>query len=226
MPTKKKKKPAPVAYDIRVNVDRYGNFTYKANGKDASRLEPRLGDTVSWSARLRGKKTTLQVEFPGIAPFDGGSRVFRSDGKPTHPQKVALLPHYQGNLLFKYTVTISNGWYDDPIIGPVPIDPLDNQSIVPQIILLSANANGGLTITSPAMPLSKERPVAWQWDPHSAYTDEFVLTFNLPVVAGWPPMINSQARSIVLNLQVAGTDNYTINTVNTGLTAWSTLTIA
>jgi hypothetical protein len=226
MPTKKKKYEAlPVAYDIYVDVDRNGNFTYKANGKDASKLQPQLGDTISWSAKLRGKKTAFQVEFPSIAPFGVGSRVFRSAGKPTPPQTVALLPHYQGNLVFKYTVTVSNGWYDDPVIGPIPGDPLETGLLKAQIILLSADANGGLKITSPPMPLAKGL-VSWQWAPQSAYTDDFVLTFNVPVVPGWPPVTNSQAQSIVLNLQAAGTDSYTINTVNTGLTAPSTLTIA
>jgi hypothetical protein len=226
MPTKKNKRElVPVSYDIHVNVDRNGKFSYKANGKDASKLLPKLGDTVSWSAKLRGQKTAFQVEFPAIAPFGVDNRVFRSAGKPTPPQTVALLPHYQGNLVFKYTVTVSNGWYDDPIIGPIAGDPLDSQSVAAQTILLSADNNGGLTITSPAMPLAKGQ-VSWQWDPQSAYTDDFVLTFNMPVVPGWPPVTNSQARNIVLNLQAAGTDRYTITTVNTGLTAPGTLTIA
>jgi hypothetical protein len=226
MPIKKKKyKALPVAYDIHVNVDRNGNFTYKANGKDASKLPLQLGDTISWSAKLRGRKTAFQVEFPAIAPFGVGGRVFRSAGKPTPPQTVVLLPHYQGNLIFKYTVTVSNSWYDDPVIGPVSGDPLEGQGVKAQTILLSADNNGVLTITSPPMPLAKG-PVTWQWDPQSAYTDDFVLTFDKPVVTGWPPVTNSQAQTIVLNLQAVGTDRYTINTVNTGLTAPSSLTIA
>ena len=226
MLTKKKKyEVVPVAYKIQVNVDRNGNFTYKANGKGASKLPLQLGDTVSWSAKLHGRKTAFQVEFPAIAPFGVGGRVLRSAGKPTPPQTVVLLPHYQGNLVFKYTVTISNGWYDDPVIGPVAGDPLEGQAVIAQTILLSADKNGVLTITSPLMPLAKG-PVTWQWDSKSAYTDDFVLTFDKPVVTGWPPVTNSQAQTIVLNLQAAGTDKYTINTVNTGLTASSTLTIA
>jgi len=229
MPTKKKKtrKTEPVAYLIKVSVDRNGNFTYTANGKKgAENFRPKLGDTISWVVTLhRKKKTAFQVEFPGIAPFDGGVRTLRSASKPTAPQTVALLPHYQGNLIFKYTVTVSHGWYDDPVIGPVPADPVMNTALDDQVILLSADNKGNLTITPPAMPLSKG-PVVWQWDKNSAYTDDFVLTFKAPVPSGWPPVTNSQARTIALNLLTAGSDAYTINTVNTGLSASSTLAIS
>jgi hypothetical protein len=226
MTTKKKKKTVPVDYLIEVNVDRRGNFTYTANGqKGASKFQPHLGDTISWVAKLKKRKTDFQVEFPGIAPFAGGVRAFRSAGRPTSPQTVALLPHYRGNLIFKYTVTVSNGWYDDPVIGPVPADGL-LEGMNAQTILLSADNNGNLTIAAPPMPLP-EGPVAWQWDPHSAYTDDFVLTFKAPgVPAGWPPVTNSQDQTIVLNLQTPGNDQYTINTVNTGLSAGSTLQIS
>jgi hypothetical protein len=135
-----------------------------------------------------------------------------------------LLPHYQGNLVFKYIVTLANGWYDDPVITPVPADPLIGTTTSAQIILLSVDNTGNFTITPPVTPIVKGR-VAWQWDTNSAYTDDFVLTFAAKVPYGWPPATNSQAQIVVLNMQTPGTDGYTINTVNTGLSASSTLTI-
>jgi hypothetical protein len=217
MPIKPKKNKT---YEVKVSVDRNGKFTY-----NPSTVQPNPGDTISWSVTLRGGKTAFQVEFPCISPFAGGG-VFRSASNPTPKQTVDLLPNYKGNLVFKYAVTVSNGWSDDPVIGPVPADPHSAKAINTQVILLNVDGNGDLTITPPAQPLSTG-VVMWQWNPTCKHPDDFVLKFDQPGagVLGWPLSTNSHAQIIALNMKPAGSDGYTITTVNTGLSKSGTLTI-
>ncbi len=204
-------KPAPVSYLIEVNADILGNFTYTTSGKGASHLQPNVGDTVSWIATLGGFPTAFQIEFASFGPFGGKSRVQRSPGLPTPPATVALPPNYAGNLIFEYTVTLENGWSDDPDVEPVPsVGTMGGKVISPQEVLLSLDQNGGLVI-APTPANFMAGVVHWRWDQNQPVTDDFTLTFQNPP-NGWPKgPTQSQSEAIALNLP-AGSASYTIQT--------------
>ncbi len=205
----------PVHYLITVAADNNGNFTYTANGiPDASSLRPKNGDTISWSATLNNNAVAFQVAFPGFAPFQGGTGVVRSTSPATTPLTVNLPSFYNGNLVFKYTVAIANGWSDDPIVEPVPSDGIFTLGVNPQIITLSIEDNA-LVITPLDASSFTTGEVTWQWAAGSI-VDDFTLTFDDPP-DGWPLSATSQNGILALNLQVTGDSDYTIQTLHLGL---------
>jgi hypothetical protein len=219
---RKAAKSVPIAYHIRVNAEADGSFKYSADGiPDASSLRPHIGDTIKWTATLMGFPTSFQVEFPGFGPFGGVNQVVRSMFQTTDPLTVTVPSYYHGNLVFKYTVTIANGWSDDPDVEPVPSDGVATDAIT-QVISLSI-VGGNLTLDNPNASFS-EGEVAWKWA--QTPLDDFSITFDAPVPAGWPPQTDSQAQRITLNLQTAGSQFYTLQTLNLGLSVRGKLTIS
>lgn len=211
----KKAKRAPVAYDITVNADLNGNFSYSTPGmKDASSIRPANGDTITWLATLNGIPVPFQVEFPGFSPFGPGNRVVRSLFNRTNPMTVALPNFYRGNLVLKYTITLANGWSDDPDVEPVPSDALN--TAVSQVISLSIDNNtGNLVVDQPNASFVKGQ-VKWCWA--GTPQDDFTVTFSAPVPNGWPPQTASQSERIVLDLETAAAGaSYSIQTNNLGL---------
>lgn len=225
MATKQKKtKYTPKLYHVEVNVDSKGNFQYTANGVDAKTIRPRNTDKVSWSVKLGGIPVPFQVEFPGYGPFGIGNRVARSLFGATDPLTVSVPNYYHGNLVLKYTVTLPNGWSDDPDVVPVLSDGLDPLSLDTNVVLLSVDLQGNLVLNPPDASYAKGE-VAWKWagDPQ----DDFTLKFAAPVPAGWPPVTQSQSYRIALDLETPATaEKYTIETPNLGLSASGTLTIS
>jgi hypothetical protein len=224
-PAKKKKafKRVPVAYHIEVNVDYAGNFTYSAAGiPDASSIKLSNGDTLDWSAKLMGIPVPFQVEFPGFGPFGPGKRVIRSMFGATTPLTAALPSYYRGNLVFEYTVSIANGWSDDPDIETVPGSP-DNHDLATQTVSMSIY-NSTLALDKQDTPGFLKGLVKWDWA--GTPLDDFTLTFDaLGLPAGWPLSTDSQSEKLVLNLLTAGSQAYTIETLNLGLSVRGTLTI-
>jgi hypothetical protein len=223
--TKKGKapKPTPTAYHIRVDVDAAGNFKYTADGiPDASSIRPHNGDTLVWSAKFMDIPVPFQVDFPGFGPFGGMNQVVRSMFQTTKPLTVKVPSFYHGNLVFKYTVTIANGWSDDPDVEPVPADGLDATDV--QVVSLSIdNATGSLVLSNPNASFSKGG-MSWKWTP-PAY-DDFSITFDPQVPPGWPAETTSQAQKIALDLETAGSQTYTLQTLQLGLSAKGKLTVS
>jgi hypothetical protein len=221
--TKKGKAPkhTPTAYHIKVDVDAGGNFKYTADGiPDASSIRPRNGDTIVWSATFVGIPVPFQVDFPGFGPFGAVNQVVRSMFQTTKPLTVAVPSFYHGNLVFKYTVTIANGWSDDPDVEPVPADAFDADDT--QAISLSI-VNQSLVLSNADASFSKGG-VSWKWAPTPL--DDFSITFDSPVPPGWPAETNSQAQRIALDLETAGSQYYTLQTEQLGLSVRGKLTIS
>src|SRR6266496_4046149 len=99
MAKKKTAKHTPVLFPIEINVDTFGNFTYKANGADASSIRPHNGDKISWSARLGGIPIPFQVEFTGYSPFGFKTKAIRGLFGATDYHTVAMPNSYHGNLV-------------------------------------------------------------------------------------------------------------------------------
>jgi hypothetical protein len=214
------------AYLIHVNADVSGNFTYTVNGNPSDgRIQPNIGDTISWQATWMNLPTAFQIQFTTLGPFGGASRVQRSLFGPTSPATVALPPNYRGNLIFEYTVTLANGWSDDPDVEPVPHDGIAQDMNV-QCVLLSL-INGELVLTPSAADFSKG-VVNWRWDPGQNFKDAFTLTFTTPplVPKGWPQGAQSQSGEIALNLPASnGVVNYTIDTATLGVSGGGSITV-
>jgi hypothetical protein len=221
--SRKTKQHTPIAYVIDVSVGLDGTFRYSTPGfPDASSIRVCNGDTLSWSAKLGGAPVSFQVEFPGFNPVGVVGQVVRSIFPATKPLTVALPSIYHGNLVFPYTVTVANGWHDDPVVVPVPSDgfiQVDSE----RVISLSIDNTGNLVLDDPNASLSKGL-VTWQWAGKAL--DDFSLTFQTPP-AGWPSPTSSQSQQIALDLEKTGYSPYTIQTLNLGLaTNGATLTIS
>ncbi len=217
-----KTKRAPKAFLVEVTVGLDGSFTYSAPGiPDASTIRLINGDTISWFAKMLGIPVPFQVEFSGFNPFGAVGQVVRSPFGPTTPLTVALPSFYRGNLVFKYTVTAHNGWSDDPVVVPVPSDGLIN-TFGDQAISLSIDHTGSLVV-NPTPASFNKGIVTWEWAGQAL--DEFSLTFKTPP-SGWPGQTNSQSQEIALDLETAGTSDYTIQTLTLGLSTTGTLTIS
>jgi hypothetical protein len=213
----------PTAFHIQVSVDINGNFAYKADGiPDARSIRPHYGDTISWSVKLMGHPVPFQIEFPGFGPFGFLNRAIHSVGNPTDPIKVTLPASYHGNLVMKYTVSLSNGWSDDPEVVPRPSDGKETNALGNQVILLSVE-NNALVIDKPNASFAKGL-VTWQWK--DAPQDYFTLTFASPP-PGWPVGHQGPGTQIAFDLETPGTaQKYMIDTVHLGLSAQGQLTIS
>jgi hypothetical protein len=215
-------KPPLQAYLIEVSVDIDGNFTYLSNGQDALTLRPRVGDTISWSVKVLGVPVPFQVTFPDYGPFGIVQRVVRSMHGHSLPATVTVSPLYHGNLVFKYTVSVPNGWSDDPDVEPVISDGMDPNAQDQNVILLSI-VDGNLLLNSDnaSFPFGQ---ITWKWD--GTAQDDFTLTFHDAVPPNWPTVATSQLQRIALYLdKPAAHDGYTIELVNFDLSADGNLTI-
>lgn len=210
----KKKKRVPVDHLIEVNADIHGNFEYLVNGAaGGASIRPHVGDTISWKATLMHLPISFQVEFSGFGPFGPGNQVVRSLFQKTKPLTVTVPKYYHGNLVFKYTVTLGNGWSDDPDIVPVPSQLLGD---VAQVISLSIDNNTGMLLVDPSDAQFVKGEVSWEWA--GTPLDDFSVTFD-KTVSGWPPAASSEAKKITLDLETAGYSTYTIQTSNLGLSS-------
>ena len=218
----------PVNYLVQISVDKYGKFTYTLpNGSDASTITPSNLDTVQWSLKVKGRRQPFSIEFPDFGPFGIRHRIARSFGGPTEKLTVNVSPLYRGNLAMKYNVTLTNGWFDDPDVVPIPSDGLTLQILTVNPPILLSVDNTGLVISPPRVPIYAGI-VTWKWDDATdeSNRDDFDLKFD-PMVPGWPVTASSNGtQQIQLNLPAQpGNNPYTITTENLGLKAASTLTV-
>jgi hypothetical protein len=216
--------PPQVHWVVEVAVDKKGNFTYKANHDiNGETLHPNLGDTVSWSVRVNGKRKPFQIEFPGFSPFGFLTRIIRSSSKPTKPLTVTIPKHYQGNLVMNYRVTVPGAFSDDPDIVPPSSDGVPFGT-PPQVISLGTDDTGQLTLT-PENGTLNPGGISWEWA--GAPQDDFELTFETPP-AGWPKnTITSVNGVLVLSITApSANQGYKIVTVHSNLHADGVLTIS
>lgn len=209
---------SPTAWLIEVRVSQSGKFTYTAagSGSDATSLHPHIGDTVSWFVvKEPGIPTAFQIDFPPFNPFGFKNRSIRSNFHPTPPLKVSLPPNYHGDLVFKYTVSIDNGWSDDPDVEPELSGGSDHHVPPSVVLLVPHDDTATFTLVPDPTPPFPAGLVTWQWqgDP----PDEFTLSFNSPIPPGWPTTTQGPGVRIALNL-TAGSGSYTIETTGYGST--------
>jgi hypothetical protein len=235
-----KKKAA--TYPIVVDVSPKGNFAYEVEGNpnvDATFLPIKNGESVSWLVRHGRRKSHVpfQVEFGVFNPLAKKTNtVIRSRGERTPPAVVNLDKSFGGNLIFKYTISTLNGWWQDPDIVPVPSDGFDHgRRVVTGIMPTRAiNLSVGTDATGARIVVCSPNPkslgpglVLWQWDPNSPI-DDFVLSFGGH--DGYFPAgpINSVSQRVVLvfpKTTVTRQSDYQVVTRTEGLVGSGTLII-
>jgi hypothetical protein len=222
---KNSRKPQ-ATFPIRVDVDKEGNFHYTLpNNQLGSTIHPHNNQTVSWQVFVKGRPRPFSIAFSENSPF-GSQNYIRSFGKRTEPLPVAVSKYYRGNLCMEYSVSLDNGWTDDPDIVPNPSDSIDPDAVKNPDILLYLNDDGKLTVSNDNAVLDKG-VVTWIW---KGGTDlgKFTLTFD-PKVPHWPPSTDSQGHPNRIDLNLMDTDGvahaYTIQSENFGETNTCYLTI-
>jgi hypothetical protein len=234
-----KKKVA--TYPIVIDVSQKGNFTYHVEGNpsvDATFLPVNPKESVSWLVRHGRRKTPVpfQVEFGVFNPLASKKNtVIRSRGERTAPVVVDLDVNYAGNLIFKYTISTVNGWWQDPDIVPVPSDGFHGGKRVvtgampTRTITMSVgtDATGARIVECQPDPESLGPGlVLWQWGSNSP-VDDFVLSFDN--TAGYfPGPLRSVSQQVVANFPmttVTQQSPYHVLTQTEGLKGSGTLII-
>jgi hypothetical protein len=203
--------------DFRINVDvtATGTFIYTlADGTPADSLRVVAGDTVSWCVRLVGSLIPFQIQFPNNGPFGFDRRSLRSPAGWTDPMKVV-----KQNLKIpgcEYTVTLANGWHDDPDIVPVPEDGTFDAMEYDQVAVTVAYRS--LAVDPDHLPSKEGKTIRWLWKDAQ---DKIRLTFVNPP-DDWPPHIDSiregDNQAIYGNLTQYGSEvQYKIATLTVSL---------
>lgn len=217
------------AYRILIEVDpvtREFSYTNQLTGDDADGIVLVDDDLLVWLLDPSLPERTFQIDFGVLNPFQAGTPVSFRGSDFILSAAVDLPENYIPTRKFKYSVSLGNGWKDDPTCFVVPDPPGGGGHHISALGLSPAstcnitfNANETAISVDNAnlrSPLSGEStaPVLWQWDPNQDDTQPFTLTltFTGNAPAGYPqPLIQSDPESILLYLP-ACTANFTITT--------------
>lgn len=101
---------------------------------------------------------------------------------------------YSGNRILKYTVTLGNGWSDDPDIVPSPGDPvLGGQDFYPSGIITWVDPSTQKDIylnrtdmTADATDGGGTAAVSWSWQGGQPNMQPFSVQFTGSIPPGWP----------------------------------------
>jgi hypothetical protein len=214
----------PIKWQILIGMaGKSGTFTYldKATRKiNLQRLFPINGDTIEWTLDSPFKKQAFQISFSDLNPFDNGTPVsYRGNGGVLSPP-VNFLETFMGSKLCKYTVSLSNGWVDDPDVVPVPAD----AGLHPNIPLVTAACEIRWIVTNGAiagvelvpgtanMTSRIHQPVEWKWASGQQFeTEDFTVTFANPVPKDCAASNDSTELDLVLTPGAANT-TFTVST--------------
>src|ERR1017187_10024555 len=114
----------PTPWKILISADpKTGKLRYRdAKGNDLKRVFPSNGDTIQWKLDTGIQKQPFQISFSEVNPFNVGTSVsYRGNGTALS-DIVNFNDNFVGSKVCKYTVTLNNGWFDDPDVVPVPAD--------------------------------------------------------------------------------------------------------
>jgi len=184
---------------ILISLDAQRNFQYKDlfDGSEAHTLKLINGDILSWVLDAAIQPRSFQIDFDVVNPFHIGRAVSLRGLDYVVSPPVKFRATYQGNRHLKYTVTLGNGWQDDPDVVPVPEDATLGDLHVPtysHILWTTADETAiALDQTVLSVPASGTPPLAeliWSWRNDQIDIQPFSIEFApdagqlLP--AGWP----------------------------------------
>ena len=199
----------PKDFVIEIHVDRKRQFHYTdlETNTDASVLVLIDGDTVEWVLHGFIFPRTFQIDFGTANPFQLGRTVsLRGNDSIMAPPLNFPFKTYPHNRLMKYTVSLANGWSDDPDIVPAPGDPtLHGDRFLPasKIKWDDATTQVKIVLTQPDMTADATgnggyAQVTWSWQTDQPNPQPFSLQFSAPagqntVPAGWPSAAEDSA---------------------------------
>jgi hypothetical protein len=186
---------------IVISLDADNNFVYKDlfDGTDASSLVLIKGDRLAWTLDSSISPQNFQVDFDVVNPFMRGRPVsLRGNGSITAPPLDFPFDSYSGNRILKYTVTLGNGWFDDPDVVPSPGDPVaTGLEFHPKGVIawVDPNTQDAIMLTPPDMTADATdaggfAQVTWVWDKTQPNPQPFSLQFEPNIgpgiPSGWP----------------------------------------
>jgi hypothetical protein len=219
-------------YTILIQVDphtREFQYTDQNTNDDVDTIVLVNGDRVVWVLDPSIPERTFQIDFDTLNPFHVGTALSFRGSEFVVSQEVRLPTGYQHNASFKYSVSLGNGWFDDPrcLVVPEPPDP------PPSGVTLQALTKSPSTITynitwtdasetavtlAPATDqsvvaskTSLKATVLWQWNPSQLDNQPFTLRFTNPP-SGWPQGPISDSQQISLNLPAGAKTAFRIDT--------------
>jgi len=184
---------------ILIGVDDERNFYYTDlfDETDAHTLKLINGDMLAWVLDPSISPRTFQIDFGVVNPFHIGVPVSLRGIDYVVSPKVKFRNTYQGNRHLKYTVTLGNGWVDDPDVVPVPEDATLGGLITPPHCDIFWTTPDEIAIDIDPKDLSIQSggnpPLAemvWRWRSDQVDIQPFTLEFApdpgqlLP--SGWP----------------------------------------
>ncbi|MGO9259415.1 MAG: hypothetical protein ACLQU1_24335 [Bryobacteraceae bacterium] len=194
--------PKDRVIQISINAQNQFQYTNLSDGSDASVLVLIQGDHLTWVLAPVISPRTFQIDFDVVNPFQLGSPVsLRGRDSIKAPALNFPFNTYAGNRILKYSVSLGNGWTDDPDIVPSPGDPvLTGQLVQPNALItwvdpatqqqislnppnMTADATGGGGIAK----------VSWAWQGDQPNPEPFTLQFEKGIApgipSGWPTVL-------------------------------------
>src|ERR1700733_3097781 len=221
-------------YRILIQVDPYArvfNYIDQDTGNSAQTIVLTNRDRVVWVLDPSLPERTFQITFMALNPFQVGTAInFRgSDFVVSSP--VNLPVSYPKNPVFKYSVTLGNGWRDDPlcIFTPSVVPEPPDKKIKSFFTLPSASNTFSVfwtdfnqtaiilvpppssTVASSGAGANKRAQVYWQWDPSQPQPQTLTLAFQGSIPTGWPPTLNGPV--LTFSFPPGPMTNFTIYTL-------------
>jgi len=211
----------PRKFKILIGVNSNREFTYKElySGNDASSLTVVNGDQITWVLDLAIPERAFQLDFDIINPFQLFRTVSLRDHGHIAAETVNFPRGYVGNRQLKYSVTLGNGWHDDPVVVPVENDGgiRGALALASNVLIQWADLQYMNIVLNPASYTTSSGggniPITWNWNvgPNDP-TPPFSLLFTNPP-NGWPNTEQDSDPAITLSLP-AGSSPYTITTMS------------
>ena len=180
---------------IRIHVDRQHKFHYTDLFDDGADVAHRLklinGDRLAWVLDSSIVERTLQIDFGPINPFQNGVPISLRGIDYIVSREVNFPLSWGGMRILKYTVSLGNGWVDDPDVVPVPLDQAftaQDHSDQCWISWKDPSTEVAIQLDSAVMSVASTDPngETWQWGPGQTDTRPFTLEFLGTIPTGWP----------------------------------------
>ena len=205
-------------YTILIEVDPDTlTFDYidLSSDADASNLVLTPGDRVIWALDPSMPERTFQIDFGVNNPFTLGQSISFRGSSLVMSAAISLPSAYSRNRAFEYSVSLANGWHDDPkcMVVPEPPDPHSFSRLVETStttgIEWTDDTETAITLvpaSSPEDPIiatvaqgATTATVIFQWAADRPDPQPFTVEFLDPP-DGWPTTVISDNGSGIIVL--------------------------
>ena len=229
-------------YTILIKVDPYTrafSYTELTTNVPAATITLLRGDRVTWALDQSLPERTFQIDFGPLNPFHPGKPIsFRgSDFAMSAAVRLSKVYPLNNSSIFKYSVSLANGWTDDPhcLVVPEPPDPHHFRNADQDCSISWTDDSETAIILTPSPNVSLHTGTANSttmvigWADGQPDTQPFSLTFTTPP-NGWPSGTISDGGSGLIAVPVTphAAVTFTIATYaanHSAITANGTLTV-